>query len=263
MADPSLRDLQRWMKARILPRPGAASAALMSPRLNPQRGAPGEERLAGYAGGDLARTREALREAYPAVLHLVGEPAFDALAHAYTERYPSQDYNLSLVGRHLPEWLPGTPLTHQLPFLPDLARLEWAVSEAFHAFEQTPAGANPLAALSVERADRSTLVFQPSVRLVASPWPILDLWQARHQARKTIDLPVMDRPQRVLVARRGLQVHCELVDERQGVLLESLLDGCTLGEACATLADRSGDAALPLSDWFARWVAGGLIVGFR
>ena len=263
MTDPSLRDLQRWMKAKILSHAEETSTAPASPRFNHQRGTPGEERLAVYASGYLARTREALSEAYPAIRHLVGESAFDALARAYAGRYSSHDYNLSLVGRHLPEFLLSAPLREALPFLPDVARLEWAVSQAFHAFDQPPRNVNPLASLSLERGEGARLIFQPSVQVIASSWPILDLWQARTQPREQIDIPVRGRPQRVLVARRDFHVRCELIEEQQRLLLESLLGGGTLGAACAALTAQSGGETLPLSDWFARWVADGLIIGFR
>jgi len=260
MTDPSLRELQRWMQSRIRPSAAGGSGAALEV-LNPQRGVPGTERLAVYAGGYVARIRQALAEVYEAIHHVVGERAFTELSHGYAQRHPSHEHNLSLAGRHLPAFLAEWPLTARLPFLPDLARLEWAVCRAFHAFEQPPLDVGRLSGLPLEAWDRARIVFQPSVGVVASAWPILDLWAARTTPRSAITIDLVDRPQRVLVFRQQLQVRCELVDERRCAVLEGLLAGRTLGAVCAALAAQAGQEAPPLAEWFAGWAARGLIIG--
>ncbi len=99
-----LADLQRWMASRIRPQVDTAPVddGLV---VNPQRGTPGVERLAVYAGGYVARTRDALAQMYEAVRHVVGEHVFAELARRYAARHLSHDYNLNLRGRHLPEFL--------------------------------------------------------------------------------------------------------------------------------------------------------------
>lgn len=256
MSAPSLRVLQQWVGARVrgLPADGAGAGQV----LNPQRGTPGLERLAVYAGGYRARTREALAEVYEAVRHLLGERAFSALADAYVARYPSHDYNLTFVGRHLPEFLPGTCWAERLPFLPDLARLEWQVCRAFHAADAPPLDVAALSAVPPRAWDRVRLTLQPSVGLVSSAWPIRDLWEARRVAREAVDIAVVGRPQDVVVFRRGFAVACELLEPPQAALLRALAEGRPLGEACAPLAGRGEQAPAPLEAWFARWAAAGL-----
>ena len=257
MSDPSLRELQRWMKARIRPS-GETPRSLV--RLNRQRGTPGEERLSVYVVGYRARTREALAEVYEAIHHVLGERVFSELTDAYAAQHPSHDYNLSVFGRHLPDFLTRSPLSEPLPFLPDLAQLEWLVSKAFHAFEQPPMNGSELSSLSVENWNPARLIFQRSVGLVASAWPILEIWDARMQPREQMAIDVVDRPQRVLVRRQDLATRCELLDERQYQVLEGLLAGRPLGTVCGKLAMRVGDEPPPLADWFARWAGLGLIV---
>ena len=256
---PSLRELQQLLRAAIRPAAGPDAVAAPAEVLNPQRETPGTERLAVYAGGYLARTREALEEVYEAVRHLVGERAFAELAAAYATRHASHDYNLSLAGRHLPAFLAASALAESLPFLPDLARLEWLVCEAFHAFDAPPLHPSTVASRSLEAWMETTLVFQSSVKVLASPWPILDLWAARAQPRESVNLELVNRAQRVLVFRQDVQTRCELIDARQHALLAELLAGRTLGEACGILAGVGTDAPLPLAAWFARWAGQGLL----
>jgi hypothetical protein len=230
---------------------------------NPQRGVPGAERLSVYAGGYIARTREALAEVYDAVRQVLGDRAFSEMADDYAKRYPSHDYNLSLVGRHLPEFLATAALAQQLPFLPDLARLEWLVCRAFHAFEQPTLNQARLTSLSLEEWQKAQLTFQPSTSVMASAWPILDIWESRTRPRKEISIDLVNRPQRVLVFRQRLHVRCELLTEAQYALLSGLLAGRALGVVCGELAASIAEAPLPVAEWFARWAGSDLIVDCR
>ena len=257
---PSLRDTQRWMQARILPAERKVEPVPAAVALNPQGGDPGEARLSVYAQGYEARMEEALAEVYEAVRHVLGRRAFSAMANGYAAGTPSRDYNLSLAGRHLPGFLAAYPLTRKLPFLPDLARLEWSVAEAFHAFEQAPFQAQEAESWSEQEWMRTRLVFQDWVRLAESAWPILDIWQARHRPVSEVRVELKGRPQRVLVRRSGFQVSCELLEENKHALLKMLLAGSSLGDLCELLAQRRGDPTLPLTEWFAEWIRGGLIV---
>jgi hypothetical protein len=172
--------------------------------------------------------------------------------------HQSHEYNLSRIGRHLPAFLRSAPITQDLPFLPDLATLEWGVAQAFHAPWRTPLDPRALAGWSLDDWARATLGFQPSMRVLTSAWPIWDLWQARTQPRDTITIELIDRPQRVLVFRQERQVRCVLIDAAPAALLEALQRGAPLGPACQALAGEA-TAAL-LQGWFERWGQEGLIV---
>ena len=260
MHEPSLRQVQQWMKSRIRPQDARASSEARTTLLNPQRGTPGETRLAVYAEGYVARIRESLAEVYEAVQHVLGKRAFAELACGYAQRHPSHDYNLSLVGRHLPEFLRTSALAQRLPFLPDLAALEWLVYRAFHAVEQAPLDPSRLVKLPPEEWDQARLTFQPAVGVVASAWPILDIWETRTRVRSEINIDLANRPQRVLVFRQQLQVRCELLDEPQSLLLDGLLKGQTLGAVCAALSQHH-EETLPVAQWFTEWARRGLLVG--
>ncbi len=301
---PLLLEVERWVKSRVQPqsRSKEPPAPVFSQTLlNPQGGASGEERMAVYANGYLARIRESLKEVYETVYHLLGENDFTVLSHAYAEAYHSSDYNLNFAGRHLAEFLhvilrPETAgrsgeesqngilrfaqddkalldAFKPFPFLIDLVKLEWLIWEAFHAFDQKPLSPGQMAQASPEDWENARIIFQPSVGLVSSSWPILDIWRRRRTEagtdsaagqvlRNSIDLntcPDQNR-YRVLVSRKRNQVQCEFVDEIQYKLLEGFLAGRSLGAVCEELTDATDDQISSISTWFSSWVRGGLIV---
>lgn len=260
MSAPSLSTLQRWMKRRIQPGTPSDEEGLSSV-LNPQGGEPGWRRLAVYAQGYDARVHDALAEVYEAIRHVIGARAFMELARGYAERCRSHEANLSMVGRHLPAFLSTSSWQERLPFLRDLATLEWRVQEAFHARERTPLHPATLSAMAPEAWAQLRFMFQPSVSLVDSAWPIVSIWEARTQPREAIAIPLHGRPQCALVFRHGFSVRCEAVSPAQRLLLSGLLAGRSLGAVCAELAGTAGHHPQQLTEWFLAWTEAGLIAG--
>ena len=219
-------------------------------------------RLGVYANGYPARIAEALREAYPALLHVVGNDEFHRLVHRYLPHVPAGNYNLSEVGARLPEFLADDELGNSLPFATDLARLEWAVHRAFHAPELEPFDAASVAAWTEQDWQNAVLEFQPAVALVRSLWPIRSIWQARSTPRDQIDIELEGRPEQAVVYRAGFRVACDAIAEAEAAVLATLLDGEPLGRAMQIVADSSADPQ-EVTGWFARWSAGGLLAACR
>lgn len=220
----------------------------------PERAA---ERLRVYAGGYPVRVHDSLRETYPALAHLVGEPAFDALAHRYAASVPLTSYNLNDAGAQMPAFLRHDVLTGDLPVLPDLAALEWRVARAFHATECPPFDPRTLP-WTVEQWANAILQFQPSVAVLSSAWPLLDLWMARDTPRDAIDIELHGHPDHIVVRRVGFVVRCESVAEEEALALQLLIDGRCLGETTARFEDDGYDPGVVL-EWFSRWTAAGMI----
>lgn len=216
------------------------------------------ERLHVYADGYPARIAESLAETFPAVTHVIGRGALFGLVQRYVRAHPPASYNLNHCGRALSAFLREDALSQELPFLPDLAELEWRVAEAFHAVTAAPVDPADLSAWSLDQWEHATLRFQTGTALVESAWPIRDIWAARDTPIEAVDIDLQDRPDRVLVFRSGVEVHCRSVSEAEAAALAPLLAGRSLGEVTRTLAADGHDAS-EVSTWFAQWMGAGLI----
>lgn len=250
MKKPSLAETQHWVRSRILPDHARLSSEIKV-GLNPQGSVPGEQRLSVYAEGYEIRFRDGVAEVYETVQWILGEHQFAELVKDYSEKYPSKDYNLSFVGRHLPAFISAAPLSKELPFLADLARLEWSICEAFHAFDKTPLSAEELSKVSPEILTQSKLIFQPSISVLSSDWPIFDIWNSRKKPKEEISVDLRQRPQSVMVYRRGVKVECRILEGWQSVLLESLIQGESLETACENIADDFNGDTETITAWFA------------
>jgi hypothetical protein len=86
----------------------------------------------------LERIVEAMEQSYPAVRRILGRGPFGSLVRRYLDLHPPRGFDLGQVGRALDSLLQRDPLGAELPFLPDLARLEWQVWESFTARDEPP-----------------------------------------------------------------------------------------------------------------------------
>lgn len=255
-----MRAAQRALATRILShyRPEVAGVAGLLRR--PPRGDV-ERRLALYGEGYVARVREALLETFPALAHLAGDAAFTALTRRYCDAGAvGRSYNLGDAGDALPEFLAADPLSRQLPFAADLARLEWQIARAFHAEWLAPFDPSTASSWSPDTWQRARLHFQPSLAVVRSDWPIEILWRLRDVPICEIDVEVTGRPQSVLVFRSRLEVCVETIDDTQATALDLLMNGDRLGDVAERLAEigHAGEAAF---SWIARFQPHGLIAG--
>jgi hypothetical protein len=259
----SLRELQTWLATIILAPSKLETAEGATEALARTRARDRDTavvRLGVYSGGYPARIGDALAESFAAVAHVVGRERFRQLTRQYLPHVPDGIYNLSDVGAEFPAFLAlHDEVSVTLPFLHDLARLEWAVQRAFHARENTPFDPAPLSSWGLDAWERAVLELQPSVAVVRSAWPIREIWESRTRPVDEIDIAIEDRPQCVLVHRVGFKVACEAVDEAQAVALEALTAGRTLGETAELLADAGHDAER-VGAWFSEWNRRGLVV---
>lgn len=257
---PSLSDTQEWLRKRVQP----AEREKLHPEpekslLHPQGGVSGEERMNVYAAGYLARIEETLTEVYEAVHRVLGHGEFHGLCRRYAHRFPSRSYNLNYAGLHFSEFVKESNLLRHFPYLGELAKMEWSLWGAFHAFDQTPLTPEKISGNAAEDWENVRFIFQPSVRLFNSGWPLLNLWLSRNQ-EKEIQTALAPAPERILIARREDQVRCEILNPEQNELIQMLLEGKSLGQACEKLAEHCGGGAPPVAGWFTAWVHDGLIL---
>jgi hypothetical protein len=252
---PSLPELQRQFAATVFAEPGTAPTFVLAGDAN------AAERMDIYRNAVFANYRSALRQSYPVVLRLVGGPFFDAAVDAFVRAHPSTSGDLGDYGDAFGDFLAGYPHAAALPYLPDVARLEWAIDEAKRAADASASAAAVLAALgrvAGERLPAARLVLAPSCRLVASAFPILRIWRA-HQDDDVEPVSLDAGAEHVLVRRVGDQVAIATIAPAEHAFLVALAHGSGIGAAID--AARAFDAAFDLGAALRAHLASGVIAG--
>lgn len=222
---------------------------------------PREQLFQIYRNHGTATLTGALGDIYPVVRRLVGDAFFDFAAHRYLREYLPADGNLHDYGDRFAPFLAGFEPARAVACLADVARLEWAWHRAFHAAEAELLPLSALARVDPGEYPALRFVLHPSVSLVASPYPLLRIWQVNQpefEGDQTVDLA--EGGARLLVIRRGLTVEIEPLGHAEFVLLSALADGSTL--ECATAAAAAVQPDFALGETLQRHVAERTISGF-
>jgi hypothetical protein len=266
----ALGGLQSWMQS-VIVHPGPIREALTSDDarallpperveevLLPSATLAAEERIGIYHEMYLLRMTEALESDYPALAHFFGETRFTALVRDYVRAHPSRSYTLNVLGRSLADWLGEAPGVPRRGFCRDLARLEWAVAEAFDAAEAPRLAPQALEAVAPDAWEELRLVPSPALRLVELRW----------NANEWLDSAKGDdhdhpKPRRrdawVAVFRQSYAVYRRELSHPAFQLLSDLAGGSSVGSALqAALGRRGTPGPEALTRWFQEWASDGL-----
>ena len=217
-------------------------------------------RLDVYAEGYLVRVADSLVESFPALANILGASEMAMLTERYIAQLKDPSRNLNYIGRDLPNYLPRDSHSKSLPFLPDLARLEWAIAACFHEDHSECLDLERCSHWDALRWGRARMTFQPGTCVIRSQWPLLALRETRHQERNSIDLDLDLGGDEcvVMISRLQFEVMVEAVDQQEAQAFERLNAGETLGAVMAAFA-KSGRSAETVTELFARWSSKGLI----
>lgn len=207
--------------------------ALLSPDaprplgLSDGHGQPAGRRYDVYRNNVAVSLTEALETAFPAVAKLVGAANFKLLAGAFLRQHPPTSPLMMFYGREMPDFLASFEPTRSLGYLPDVARLELALRESYHAADAAPIDPAALQALAPEALMANPLALAPSVRLVRSNWPVHALWRFNMDNGPK---PAA-RAEDTLVLRPEMDPNPTLLPAGGGAFIDALLEGAPLGAA--------------------------------
>lgn len=222
-----------------LPMQAAFAQALLDPHatvpgLRAWNGSDPTVRLDVHRNTVVASLVDALADTFPVVQALVGPVCFRALASAHVRAEPPCSPVLAHYGAGFADWLAHQPLLAALPWLSDVAQLEYARVQAFHAAEAPVCTAARLGAALAqpERLPGLVLPLQPGVQVLRSCWAVVSLWAA-HQGQGRIEDVRIDQPEAALVLREDEDVVVLPVPLPTGRFAQALRQRRPLGEAVA------------------------------
>ncbi len=238
-----------------------SEAAFAAGLLDPHRPAPAgfgtveaARRYGVYRNNVVVGLVDALEATYPAVAALVGRDFFRAAAREHVRAAPPRSPVLIDYGGGFPEFLAAFPPAGRLPWLADVARLEWARTRAYNAADAEPADLSLLATIPPEALPEARLALHPSVVLVRSRWSVATIWSETMRRAETRSADVA-RPETALVLRPADAVIVTAAPPGDDAFLEAVAAGATIADAAEAAAPHPG---FDLSEAFARLFAAGL-----
>ena len=232
---PMLLEVQRAMRRSLVERDDSvASTYVAAGALS------AAARLAVYRNTFASVLTNALRLSYPAVHRLVGADFFEGAARVFIEEGPPQSACLDVYGGGFAGFLSRFPQAASLAYLPDVARLEWAVNRALHALDAEPLELARLAKLNETDMARVCFVPHPSVSLVRADYPADTIWRAvlvqDDAALAAIDLST--EPVGLLVERLPTGIETRRLNEGEWRFISALCAGRPLASAIEETPDN-------------------------
>jgi hypothetical protein len=221
----------------------AFAAALLQPGsdvpagVTSARGAADPLRFAVYRNNVFVGLVRALAQRFPVTERLVGEDFFRGMARTYAAGRKPESPLMFEYGRDFPDFVASFLPAATLPYLADVARLEAAWTDAYHAADVESLDIAALAAIPADRIDAVRFVPHPAARLIHSVHPAGSIW-AGHR-NDPVTPPASWVPETVLVVRPRMEVSVRVLPARDGGFAEALLAGETLGAAARAVSDES------------------------
>jgi len=248
---PTLLELQRAMRASIVEHTPAAIAESLSDGI-------GSDRLDIYRNTIFSGLTRAVRLAFPAVERLVGGEFFEGTVNAFIGEHLPRAAYLDQYGGAFPEFLRRFPPAASLPYLGDVAELEWAVNCALHAPDVKPLELKALAEIAPDGQGDVSFRPHPSMGLMRAEYPVDDIWRAilddDDMALGAID--VATGPVFLLTERRNSEVVVVRLQEVAWHFLNALYRGRPL------LSALESTAGFDTAKMLAEHLAAGRFVAF-
>ncbi len=250
----SLADVQQEFAAALRDPSLALPPGLVGPDAEP---AP--RRFAVYRNNVIVGMVNALRHAFPVVERIVGDQFFQALARAYALAEPPRSPVLMDYGTTFADFIARFEPAASLPYLPDVARIERAWREAYHAEDAEPLEPADFAGIGADEIPGLVLRLHPSLRLLRSAYPAQTIWKMNTGDGEIapVDISIAED---TLIVRPQAEVEVRSVPPGGAVFVEELLAGAPLGEAAG--AGLGADTRFELAGNLAGLIAAGAIVGY-
>jgi hypothetical protein len=192
---------------------------------------------------------DAMGDAFPAIKKIVGNDFFDAMAGVYVRAHPPKTPMMMFYGQDFPAFLHGFEPAQSLPYLPDVAALELARRDCYHAGDADPVDAMVLTTLAPETLMETRFNLVPSAVLFQAENPAQSIWQFN----MVEPFQITATKEWVLLTRPDMDVVAHNLDAATFAFLYAIQNDKTLAV--------SADAGLAIDPEFDLSAAIGLMMG--
>ena len=203
---------------------------------------------------------DALAAVYPAIQRITGADFFRAMARFHLRATPPASPLLFEYGRDFPAFIESYEYAREMPWLADIARIERAWLDAYHAADLPVLAAEALA--GIEPALLAEVRFTPhaAARVVRSRYPAVAIF-----AMNRNDGPVTplrsSGAEDALVTRPEDEVLVSRLPAGGAAFLTHLLEGASLGEAVAAAFEEA--PSFDIQGNLAGMLSAGVFTGIR
>ena len=180
----------------------------------------------------------ALAAAFPTTLRITGDDFFRAMARFYVRASPPTSPLLFDYGRGFPDFIERYEYAQSVPWLADVARIERAWLDAYHAADAQPLMPLDLAAIPSEQLPNTVLEPHPATRVIRSRFSAVTIFTASRSDGPATRVEAVE-PEDALLMRPALEVEVRRLPPGGAVFLSRLMTSESLGAAASAAFSES------------------------
>jgi hypothetical protein len=171
------------------------------------------------------------------------------MARSYVALAPPSSPIMLDYGAGFPDFIGAFEPAKCLPYLQDVARIERAWTEAYHAVEAEPLASAVFTRIASDDLPNLRLALHPSLRLVRSRFPSLTIWRMNIKGGEPERVDLDAGGDDILIIRPDADVEVRSLSAGGAEFVQSLGDGLSVIEATksAMAADYRFDLSVNLS----------------
>jgi hypothetical protein len=231
MPMPQPSDIQDAFAAAVMNAGAPVPAALTSHTAEPPR-----KRFDVYRNNIYAGLIAVLEGKFPVVARLVGQEFFAATARVFIGLHPPCSPVLMEYGGAFADFLASFEPAQDLPYLPDVARLEWAWNAAYYTADAEPLEASQVRQIDPGEIVEMTVELLPSLSVVCSAWPVVTIWSANTADEEPAPIDAGSGGEDVMILRPAMDVEVRRLPPGGAAFVLALGQGRTFGEAAERAA---------------------------
>ncbi|MGL9621478.1 DNA-binding domain-containing protein [Bradyrhizobium sp. U531] len=231
------------------PEPDLSFAAAFAPALlDPARSTPAvvtgpngksaNRRYDVYRNNVTVSLIDALAAIYPAVQRITGTEFFRAMARVHVRSHPPTSPLLFEYGHDFPEFIEAYDHAQDMPWLADVARIERAWLDAYHAADAAPLSPDRLSAVTPDRLAGLIFTPHPAARCLRSQYAAVTIFAANRDGAPVMRIDA-STPEDALITRPEFDVTVHRLPPGGAVFADGLITGLSLGEAAAAALDAA------------------------
>jgi hypothetical protein len=194
-------------------------------------------RFAVYRNNVIASLSDALETAFPAIRALLGDTNFRNIAGVYCRAHPPTSPIMQQFGADFGVFLGGFDPVKRFPYLPDIAKIEIALRQAYHAADNSEDAAVTLSTYTPEQIAHARFAFAPAFQLIDSAYPIYDIWNKAHDP----NYEITHQGQSIVILRPEFDPFLHLLSHAEHLFLRLMMDQSNLSDAAERASQQDPD----------------------
>lgn len=189
-----------------------------------------QDLLSIYRGSIFGGLKKALAETFPVTKELVGEDFFNMMLAQYIKSYPCQVQDLNDYGEELPKLIMNLKQARSLPYLSDVAQLEWFCNIALNV-EIQKNNLVELSFLKEKEVNQIKFNLPNGSALLQVNFPVDDIWKM-HQNDSDSDLELTEELVSLIVWKSEQGIELDKLSSEQFYFLNLINKGIVFADVC-------------------------------